>query len=120
MEAPDADWIRNDDDGQQEQEVDRAEPVITLRVDAARIMVLEPVDADHDIAENQCKKIPRGINDLKLRTAWTAPDRTKGWSSLSSFLMSTSGFWCFRKPKRLVQLPLPTDAGVAEWQTLWT
>src|SRR5215217_889392 len=27
--------------------------MITLRVDAARIMVLQPVGADHDIAENQ-------------------------------------------------------------------
>ena len=53
VEAPDADRIGNDDDGQQEQEVDRAEPVIAPGVDAARIMVLQPVGADHDVAENQ-------------------------------------------------------------------
>src|SRR4029079_6972899 len=63
MEAPDADWIRNDDDGQEEQEIERPQPVIAFRVDAARIMMLEPVGADHDVAETQREKLAPLLGD---------------------------------------------------------
>jgi hypothetical protein len=56
VEAPEADRIGDNDNGQQEQEIECAEPMISLRVNAARIMVLQPVGADHDVAENQREK----------------------------------------------------------------
>lgn len=53
VETPDADWVGNGDDSQKKKEVERAEPVIAPGVDAARIMMLQPIGPDHDIAENQ-------------------------------------------------------------------
>jgi hypothetical protein len=56
VEAPEADRIGDNDNGQQEQEIGCAELMISLRVNAARIMVLQPVGAGHDVAENQREK----------------------------------------------------------------
>ena len=53
VKGPDPDWVRNDHDGEQKQQVYRAEPMIAPGVDAPRIMVLEPVSTDHQVASDQ-------------------------------------------------------------------
>ena len=53
MKAPEPDLVRNDHDREQKQQVYRAELMVAPGVDAPRIVVLEPVGTDYEVANDQ-------------------------------------------------------------------
>jgi len=74
VETPDSDWVRNGDDCEQEQQVNCAEPVVALGIDAARVMVLKPVSADDDVAEDKREMLAplfgHGLGEIAV-VLWT-------------------------------------------------
>lgn len=55
VKAPGAYRIGDDNDREQEQKVERTEPVIASGVDASAIVVLQPICADNPIAGDERK-----------------------------------------------------------------